>query len=221
VKWMGILGPDSGGRRPGRRRIARARFGYLPAILALCLGLGLAASESAGASVIGPRVPDATAASTSPRIGVLTNAGSFLVKQGALNAPWTTEATDVIAGSVSGNLIAVLTNAGTFQVKQGSLTASWTTEATDVRAGVVSAATSTTPLRIGVLTNAGTFLVKQGGLTAPWTTEATDVTAGAISGNLIGTLTNAGTFQVKQGGLNASWTTEATDVRAGTIWSAT
>jgi hypothetical protein len=138
VKWKGMRGAGSRRRRPGHRRAAWTRFGYLPVGLALCLSLGLAAAESAKASALGPRVPDATSTSTAPpRIGVLTNSGSFLVKQGGLSTGWTDEYNDVIAGAVSGDLIGVLTNSGSFLVKEGGLSTGWTDEYNGIRAGTI------------------------------------------------------------------------------------
>jgi len=53
------------------------------------------------------------------RIGVLTNSGTFLVKEGALSAQWTDEYNGATAGDVSGDLIGVLTDSGSFPGERG------------------------------------------------------------------------------------------------------
>ncbi len=152
-------------------------------------------------------------------IGVLTSSGSFLVKQGGLNAHWVTENTGVKAGVVSAAplRIGVLTSSGSFLVKEGGLSTTWTDEHDGVTQGVISGD------MIGVLTSSGSFLVKQGGLSALWDTENTGVKAGVVSAATsttplrIGILTNSGSFLVKEGSLTATWTDEHDGVIEGTL----
>lgn len=73
--------------------------------------------------------------STPPRLGVLTNDGHMLVKEGDLRAGWVDEASGITAGVLSGNRIGVLNTAGVFSVKEGDLRAGWVDEFTNVRRG--------------------------------------------------------------------------------------
>lgn len=155
------------------------------------------------------------------RVGVVTSDGTLSVKDGALNAPWTTEDTGITRAAFSNQLIGEVTTGDTFNVKQGGLSAQWTPEYAGAWAGMVSDATPSTPLRIAILTDdaTGTLKVKEGNLSAQWITEQLGASQGAISGNLIGALVN-GTWLVKQGATNAQWTTQFTGATAGMVWSA-
>ncbi len=155
--------------------------------------------------------PVQRAGSTPPRLGVLTNDGHMLVKEGDLRAGWVDEASGIAAGVLSGNRVGVLNTAGVFSVKEGDLRAGWVDEFSGVTAGYLSGN------RLGVLTADGHFLVKEGDLRAGWVDELSGVTAGYLSGNRLGVLTADGHFLVKEGDLRAAWVDEASGITAGVL----
>jgi hypothetical protein len=153
-------------------------------------------------------------------IGVLTDTGTSddaLVKQGALNAPWTGEydGTDqivVATDAVNGPLIGVVTGNGVAYVKEGGLSAPWVEEATNVSQLALASDPANGPL-IGVVTYGGEAYVKEGSLYAGWTDEYSGASQLAlasdpVNGPLIGVITTGGEAYVKEGGLGANWSDE-------------
>ena len=141
---------------------------------------------------------------TAPRMGVITTNGTCLVKEGELNAAWTTIIGGATQIALSGNRIGVLTTEGTLYLKEGGLGAAWVIELTKMSQLVLSGD------RIGVITTDGTCLVKEGGLGAAWTTIIGGAMQIALSGTRIGVLTTDGTLYLKDGGLGAAWVVEPT-----------
>ena len=141
------------------------------------------------------------------RIAVLRANGEALVKQGGLDAGWTTEHTAVKQVEVFGNRIAVLRANGEALVKEGGLSSGWITEHTNVKQVALSGD------RIAVLRTNGEALVKEGGLSTGWITEHTDVIQVALSGDRIAVLRANGEALVKEGGLSTGWTTVHTQVK--------
>jgi microsomal dipeptidase-like Zn-dependent dipeptidase len=67
------------------------------------------------------------------RIGVLQTNGTLYVKEGALNALWTEESSNVQSFALAGDRIGVLQTNGTVYVKEGALDAGWTEESSNVQ----------------------------------------------------------------------------------------
>ncbi len=150
--------------------------------------------------------PEPPAPQRPRRIGVLTNDGVALVKEGPLNAPWDREYENVKQLVVDGDRIGVLTHDGVALVKEGALNAAWDRQYENVAQLALSGD------RIGVLTNDGVALVKDGALNAAWDREYDNVKQLALSGDRIGVLTNDRVALVKEGALNAPWEREYENV---------
>ena len=148
-----------------------------------------------------------------PRVGALLNDGTFLVKEGPLDANWCTQGSGIATIALAGDRIGALLTDGTFLVKDGFLTAEWATLATGVKEIALSGD------RIGAVLNDGTFLAKEGELSAAWVTENTGVAEIALANNRIGAILNDGTFLAKEGALSAGWVTEATESRRSHLHS--
>jgi murein DD-endopeptidase MepM/ murein hydrolase activator NlpD len=123
---------------------------------------------------------------------------SLAVKDGPLNAAWTTVAQGVSAFDVSGDRLAALIGSDLL-VKDGALNAKWTTVAQGVSAFDISGD------RIAVVIGSQ-LKVKDGPLNAQWTDVGTGVTNVGIAADRVAALFGT-TLSIKEGPLNAVWTT--------------
>ena len=154
--------------------------------------------------------PDVTQfALTTTRIGMLTADGTAYVKEGALNAPWVKEYTNVKQLVLTGNRIGVLTTGGVALVKEGALNAGWITEHTAVKHLALAGN------RIGVVRTDNIAWVKEGGLSTGWHKQYTNVKQISLAGTRVGVLLNDATAWVREGALNSTtaWTREQTAVK--------
>jgi hypothetical protein len=131
------------------------------------------------------------------RIGVLTQDGTFRVKEGSVSSSgWVNQDTFVSSAVLSGNRIGIIKN-NRFYVKEGALGASWVEIAQDVQQGLLSGT------RIGYRLTSGSFRVKDGSVSSTgFVTQSTGVTQAALSGNRIGVLKTDGSFQVREGSVS-------------------
>ncbi|MFC7615138.1 glycoside hydrolase family 19 protein [Actinokineospora soli] len=134
------------------------------------------------------------------RIGVLTNSGELLVKDGNLYDPWVSQASGVADFHIAGDRIGIRRADRTLAVKEGTLYASWTEQIGDV------ADFDLTPTRIGVVTTGGLATVKEGTLWEGWINQMGGVKAIELAGNRLGVVRTDGSLAVKEGDLYATWT---------------
>jgi hypothetical protein len=148
------------------------------------------------------------------RIGVLTQDGTFRVKDGSVSSSgFVTQDTFVASAVLSGNRIGVVKN-GHFYVKEGGLSAGWVDVASNVAQGSLSGT------RIGYRTTAGDFRVKDGSVSSTnFVTQSTNVTQGALSGNRIGVVKTDGHFYVREGAVSpvSGWVDQYANVQQGVL----
>jgi hypothetical protein len=105
---------------------------------------------------------------SSGRIGVITNAGEAVVKDGGIYGTWVDEMPGVQTLRLSGSWIGVVTTAGDAVIKDGNLFSPWSpTEMGNVNDLQLDNAAG----RIAVLTTAGEAVVKDGGIYGTWVDE--------------------------------------------------
>lgn len=135
-----------------------------------------------------------------PRIAALQADGTVKIKEGPLNAVWSSVATGGTKKVVvEGDRIGVLWHDGTMSVKEGPTNATW---------NIVAQGVSDFDLggnRIGIVRN-GQILVKEGPLNAVWTT-VTNGQAVRVTQDRIAAVTG-GVLSVKEGPVNAVWTSQ-------------
>ena len=155
-----------------------------------------------------PTLPGPSEASGCPRVAILySDARSVLVKEGPLNATWTTVSGGASQVKIAGSRIGVLTPDGVLFVKEGPVGATWTR----VASSVVSF--DLTATRVAIVRGAGrSVLVKEGPLNAQWTTLSSGAKRVVVAGTRVGVLSTAGVLSVKEGPLDATWTRVASSV---------
>lgn len=136
------------------------------------------------------------------RIAALGHNGRLLVKEGPVNASWSTlYDKDVVSARVAGDRVAILRNDGRALVKEGGLDAGWTT----VHDNVAEIKLEPYGKRIAIVTRDGTAKVKEGSLDAGWVTMGHRVKHIAMTGDRIAVIRSDDRAWVKQGSLYAQW----------------
>lgn len=163
-------------------------------------------------------------------VGVVTQDGKFLVKQGVKTGSWITEygppnnpivAAAALFGDISNpsnDRLGLITQGGEFFAKQGNLYSQWTDMYGPNDGTPQSAQIALSGDLVGTVTQDGYFKVKQGSsLSGGWITEYgppnPTVAAAALFGDILnpandrlGLITQSGEFFAKQGNLYSQWT---------------
>lgn len=148
------------------------------------------------------------------RVGVLTTDRVFKVKEGPLNASWTTVASDVLDIAMADDRIGLVKTSGKVYVKEGPVSAGWAHVASGAVAAELGGRGSNK--RIGVVKPFGDAFVKEGPVGAGWRqlTPGDNVSRLQLNSARVGVLTWGGLVRVKEGSVYCSdaacpWVTEA------------
>ena len=131
-----------------------------------------------------------------PRIGVLQGDGTLFVKEGALDAAWWLQGSNILRFALSGNRIGVLTKDGNLFLRERLFGTVFKWESSDVQSFALSGD------RIGVLHTDGNLYVKEGPWDAAWTPAIPNVQSFALDGNRVGFLDTSGNMNLIEGALN-------------------